>query len=54
MLKKDNIPVNYGKYSKNVAAIFFVSDQRPNLAIQDLRNFFSEKSSDPRLVNIVF
>ena len=35
--------------------IFFsVSDQRSDLTIQDLRDFFVEKSSDPRPVNIVF
>ena len=32
---------------------FSLSDQRPDLAIQDLRNFFVEKSSDPRPLNIV-
>ena len=33
---------------------FFVSDQRPDLATQDLQNFLVEKSSDARLINIVF
>ena len=30
-----------------------VSDQRLDLAIQDLQNFFIEKSSNPRPVNTV-
>ena len=37
------------------ANFFSVSDQRPDLAIQDLWNFFAGKSSDPRPVwNMVF
>ena len=36
-----------------VANSFSVSNQRPDLAIQDLRNFFVEKFSDPRLTYIV-
>ena len=35
------------------ANFFSVSDQRSDLAIQDLRNFFVEKSSDSRPVNII-
>ena len=35
--------------------IFFsVGNQRHDSAIQDLQNFFAEKSSDTRLVNFVF
>ena len=37
-----------------VANFFSVSDQRPDLAVQDFRDFFVEKFSDPRPVNIVF
>ena len=33
---------------------FYVSDQRPDLVIQDLQNFFVEKSSYSRPVNVVF
>ena len=36
------------------ANFFSVSNQRPDLAIQDLRNFFVEKSTDPRPANIIF
>ena len=32
---------------------FSVSDQRPDLAIQELQNFFVEKSSYPRPADIV-
>ena len=36
-----------------VANSFSVSNRGPDLAIQDLRNFFVEKFSDPRLKYIV-
>ena len=43
---------SYGKSPSQI--FFFVIDSRPDLAIQDLQNFFTEKSSDPTPANIVF
>ena len=38
-------------FAFDVAKFFSTSDQRPDLAIQDLRNFFVEISSNLRPVN---